>query len=335
MSTIIKVVPSPHETKRTTMIRIPDDGQVATRVEDPMGTVTDKSFDFSSYDEGTDELVNNEPLISVSAQKLGADARFIISITEFYDDNLTGDSAPQERFLWYGYNVDLKDAPPDDTPLTATPQNPLYILYSSAGVNPVSPTVAYNIQAQTTTLASQYTRLGTAAERRSYLRHKIIGILESPYLMWLLGGGMMPAISTQSTSNQRSVNITFDRSQRVQGFWFWLEIIARAISLDSNLEGANGERNFNLLDGELSLDIVQLIGKISTSLPGDIAKVAARTGWHFRRFGNVGSSSPYTYIVPSYNVSTMPTAHDTTINIGSSVPSEVTTNWLLWLRSSV
>ena len=66
MSTVIKMIPKEHATKRTTAVIITNDGIIRTRVEDPVGTATDKQFNFSSYAEGTFREINNEPVVSVT-----------------------------------------------------------------------------------------------------------------------------------------------------------------------------------------------------------------------------------------------------------------------------
>lgn len=114
MSTIIRFVPVAHATKQTTAIAMENDGLIRTRVENPVGTATDRRFNFSSLGEGQARVITEDPVTLVTSEKIGADARFVIDVTNYYDSALTGDDAPTERFLWYAYTVDEKDAPADN-----------------------------------------------------------------------------------------------------------------------------------------------------------------------------------------------------------------------------
>ena len=333
MSSFVQIDPMPHASWVTRVVRLDGDFTLSVAV-DKGGTVSYNYYnvqgipdDYTYKPDPVDENLE-EAVIS----KEGTNESVVFRVKVYYnasDETLEDHQIP--RAWTYGATIDKDNYLPGSLPDSISQTFPVTIWNTlKPGQNPPSTNTASAISFDTL-----YDRLGSAAARKRDLANKVIGIINNPDLEWLLDGGMMPAISGQRTSTQEVITITFDRSQRVQGFWFWLETIARAISLDSNLEGTNGERNFNLLDGELSLDLLQLIGKIPTSLPGDIANVMPRTGWHFRKFGDVASSSPYAYTVPSYNVSIMPTTQDATIDIGSSVPSEVTTNWRAWLRSLV
>ena len=103
-----------------------------------MGTVTDKLFNFSANAEGTFREINNEPVVSVSTEKIGTNARFIITVNEFYDPTLVGENAPQERFLWYDYKTKSDEAPSS----TAVQTFPINAFWTSGG-SPAVPTVAF------------------------------------------------------------------------------------------------------------------------------------------------------------------------------------------------
>ena len=339
------MIPVAHSTKRTTAAGIENDGVIRTRVEDPVGTVVDKRFNFavdgtitSAYPEGTYQEFKNEPLLSVSSEKIGSDARFIIEINEFYDSSLTGDNVPKERFLWYPYNGNAADYLDSTAAQTFTPQNPLYVLWSSGGT-PASPTVALNPTNQNTKLASEYTRLGSVSARREYFKTKLIDIISDPMLLFIIMGTTL-----QSSYVQKSTQIDptsslvidiiqdLDHPRRLQSFGFRLEMLTRAISVDSNL---NDERKFNLLDGEISLDSGTVFAKIDRGLGSLIFnRSQPRTGWQFMRLGSVAATSPFTYTPPASNISSWSGTQDiATIEIQTGVPQSVTNNWLLWLRS--
>ena len=337
MSTFIEFSPESSTTKKMEYVRIDNDFEITVGVN-TSNTLSYHYYDFSGIPDDykyepdpADDIVEFAQLV-----KDGDAESLTIRIKMFY--NASAELEPHQipRAWTYGRPIDKNHYLPGELLDTLSQTFPVVIwnTLSDGATQPVAHTA--NPATPPSVFSNRlFARLGTVANRRRYLIDKVIGILNSPDLMWLPGGGMMPAITSQGINAQRGGTVTFDFSQRVQGFWFWLEIIVRAISLDSNLQDPNGEQKFNLLDGELSLDIVRLIGKIPLSLNGDIADVAPRTGWNFRRFGSISSSSPYAYTSPSYNQSTIPSHLDTTIDIGTSVPSAVTTNWLSWLRSLV
>ena len=336
MSAFVRFVPTTSTTKITQLVRIDNDFRLTVGINTG-GTVSYSFYNFMGIPSDYTYTPNpaDDNVVESQLAKDGSSETLVTTIKMFYnesDQSLAPEHIP--RAWTYGEAIDKDNYLPGTLPDSVNQSFPLVIWdtvpdgenYSTQVNNAMAPAVLGN---------SLYTRLGTVAARRLYLRNKIFAILRDPDLMWLLGGGTMGALAPQSVNSQTPTDVIFTFSQKVQGFWFWLEIITRAISHPTNLQGANGERNFNLLDGELSLDIVQLIGKIPTTLPGNIADVASRPGWDFRRFGSVSSSSPYAYTAPSYNQDPIPSHLDTTINIGSMVPSAVTTNWLSWLRSLV
>lgn len=337
MSAFVKFVPTVSTTKVTQLVRIDNDFALTVGVN-VGGTVTYSFYNHQGMPDDYTYRPNpaDDNLVEAQLAKDGTDETLVTTIKMFYDENddtLEPEQIPQPWI--YGVAIDKNNYLPGNLPDTVNQSFPLVIFdnvpdgenYSTQVNNATVPAVLGN---------RLYTRLGTVAARRLYLANKIDGILSNPDLRWLLDGGMMPVISQRSLTNtdtELPFHVTFSQAQRVQGFWFWLETIARAISIDANLQDPADEPKFNLLNGELSLDIVQLIGKIPTTLNGDIANQASRPGWTFRRFGSVAASSPYAYTVPSFAQSQLSTTADSTINIGSSAPSTVTTNWKAWLRS--
>lgn len=321
MSTIIHVVPVAHATKRTTGIAIENDGVLRTRVEAPIGTAVDKRFNFATdtatstaYGEGTSAVINNEPVVLVAAEKIGTTARFIIQVTEFYAATLLGDDAPQERYLWYDYKVKAEDAPDSTVTQTASPSSPLWVLWSSGGT-PAAPTVAFNVVAQNTKLASEYTRLATLAARRETLKLALQADVFNPALpVWLVD------------------NSEDERSAFIRRF----EMLTRALSIDANL---NTEAKFNLLAGEIGLDAYTVAMRISSSIVsgGGVGSLhgADRGGWQFFRLGSLGTGPAFPYSPPSTTNYIAYTSDVAGITL-SGVPAAVSANdgrgWLDWLR---
>lgn len=316
MSTIIKAVPKPHATKRTTGVWILDDGRIGTRVEDPVGTKTDKEFNFSSYAEGSFEQIDNEPVVSVSSQKLGTDARFIITVDEFYNSGLEGDAVPKQRYLWYEYNIDEKDAPADNAPQSATPSTPIYVIWSSGGT-PASPTLPIATTTQTVTLQRQWAKLGSLDNRRQYLRRLVVDQIEHPnYPQW----ATFNTVAFGGDALDEVVDL-----QKIAMLSYFPEMLARAISVDANL---NTEAKFNLLEGMANLNLGELVANINNAM---VVAISNRTRdserWSFYRIGNVGSAAPFAYTRGDWTH----VDHSTTITMTGS--SSIGTDWQAWLRS--
>ena len=329
MSTIIKLIPEAHATKRTTWIRLTGDGQITTRVEDPIGTDTDKSFDFSSMNEGDPSPPANEPFQFIDAGKIGTHARYIIGISEFYDQSLTGNSIPQERFIWYDYKTKADDAPDSETIQTF----PINVLFSTAGT-PDSPTRALSVTTQTTSRI--YGSLGTTAARREYLKQliRVNHVDHKDFQNWLTGFQYHDISGITSSLYQYRAN-----------YWAWLEMLTRAISVNTNLEDTTnpttaGERKFNLLVGDASLSGIDVFNYAGINLLREITNSSNnRTGWTLIRLGEVAAASPYAYTKPTIetgnwgftgsNANTVAN-NEITVRSGITIPSG--TSWLDWLR---
>lgn len=328
MSTIIRFVPVAHATKRTTAIAMENDGLIRTRVENPVGAATDRRFNFSSLSEGQARVITEDPVTLVTSEKIGADARFVIDVTNYYDSALTGDDAPTERFLWYAYTVDEKDAPADNAVQTATPANPLYFVWTSGGT-PASPTVAFNFPSQDQTAQRLYVELGTTEERRNYLKARLLEKVNDPLNIFIFAG---TSIAVQNAASIRVNNnvaiVQREHSRRMQGWVYRIEMLVRAVSADVNL---NTEAKFNLLAGEIGISNADVFQKMDLAVNGAIAVGAARTDWVFQRLGSVAASSPYAYSPPSHPTLWSAT-HETTIDVGAAPPSGVT-DWYNWLRT--
>ena len=319
MATIIRMIPVGHAGRTTTAVRIEDDGIIVCRTEESGGAV-DRRFNFSSYTEGTVVDIAQDPIRSVSVQKLGTDARIIIEVYEYYDQNLKAEEIPEERDLWYSYTTAANMIPSDTLPQGATPSTPVYVLWKSDGT-PASPTLPWNINDESTPLARLYARLGSTAERRQYLKDKLLSKYTDPDLNAIMMGSSLLRIVPDSVSyntpasdppNNHSYTNQKDHPRANQSMIYRMEMLARAISADVNLDS---EAKFNLLDGEISLENWAVFLKVDRGLNGLINPTGNRTDWRFQRLGSVSSSSPYAYTAPSINTGSWTATYDTSINI--------------------
>ncbi len=324
MSTIIKMIPKTHATKRTTGIILTNDGIIRTRIEDPVGTATDKQFNFSANAEGTFREINNEPVVSVSSQKIGADARFIITVNEFYDPTLVGENIPQERFLWYDYKTKSDEAPSS----TAAQTFPINAFWTSGGT-PSSPTVAFpgSYTDQVIPTPSLYTSLASTENRRNYLKQKILDNINNPlFPIWI----SRPLLAPATTADH-----LLEHGQRQETLIYWLEMLTRSISIDINLAT---EQKFNFLSGECGLDGVEVITKANSLTGSQIYNgSSSRNGWRYQRLGSIGANTPWTYSPPT-GPSWTPQRYDHTITNGidlrtANAIGAGTLDWVPWLRS--
>ena len=319
MSTVIKMIPKEHATKRTTAVIITNDGIIRTRVEDPVGTATDKQFNFSSYAEGTFREINNEPVVSVSSEKIGTNSRFIITVNEFYDPTLVGENAPQERFLWYDYKTKANEAPSS----TAAQTFPINTFWTSGG-SPAVPTIAFPGSYTDETIAplNLYTSLANVDNRRNYLKGRILRNINHPTLpMWIAGGGI-------SAKDDTDVSELLVHVQRLQAIPYWLEMLTGAISVDANLAT---EQKFNLLEGESGLSVLEVLQKTGTTFAHNIDGSGNRDTFTFRSLGSVASSSPWKYTAPSGGTWADRDASSTISMSGSQAGAGI--DWVSWLRS--
>ena len=303
-----------------------------------MGTATDKQFNFSSYAEGAFREINNEPVISVGSEKIGTNARFIITVNEFYDPTLVGENAPQERFLWYDYKTKADEAPSS----TAAQTFPINAFWTSGG-SPAVPTIAFPGSYTDETIAplNLYTSLANVDNRRNYLKQKLRAIIESSEFHVVLAGNTFNPITHQtititfanlpSDGTEPAVvrNVTYEMTRRKQNLTFWLEMLTRAISADVNL---NTEAKFNLLNGEISLPIGDVIRNTNLSLGPTITGSDARNNWSYLRLGTIAGN---VYTPPQTNNPIWAHTADTSINIAGAPPTELNTllYWMTWLRS--
>ena len=333
MSTIIEMVPTPHATARTVMVGLEDDGIIITRVEDPVGTAVDKRFNGSSLGEGQVWVptTDADPVIEFQSEKIGADARFVIRVKQYYDQTAVEPNIPEQRFLWYAYN-DTPPYPDSTTPQTATPDTPLYIHWSGNGT-PENPTPPYPKQQNppkertSINVSRLYGLLGTTSARREYLKAKLLAKADDPNLPHIMAGNTSANIVDSPANN--------DLARAQQTVSFRLEMLTKAISADINLDT---EAKFNLLNGEIDIKTSDVFSKIDRDAGTAINLNGDRTTWSFVRLGSVSDDQtdpPYQYTAPLSNLATWTATADTTINVSTSVATNLNQGnlyWLTWLR---
>ena len=342
MSTVIRLVPSAHATKRTTMVGIEDDGRIRTRVEDPVGTPTDYQFNFGALPEGTSGAINVEPVRTVVSEKIGTDARFVIDVTDFYDSALTGADAPKERFVWYDYQTKAEDAPDSQLPQTATPTTPIYVLWTSAGT-PASPTTAFNFSSPTWTRPSLYASLGSLAERRNFLKRGLLAsISENP--LWHVGTLLHSSFAVNTITSQghvarleQKVDSINDLIRFYQYVAFRPKMLALTLSIDANLDN---EAKFNLLDGEINkIDPNLFAALVHTRAIAGYTPSSNITNWRFYRIGaRPQATEPWTWNPPG-DSNSYPGRVDNIAGISltnANLPANLRANngaaWITWLR---
>ena len=333
MSSYIEMEPVASATKLTPYVRIDNDFGI-TVVINENGTLTTHYYNLQGIPDEFNYKPNppDDVLVEARIAKEGADESIVFRVNMFFDDNDDSLEDWQVPHAWiYSEPIDKDNYLPGELPETVSQSFPVVIWnqltpqQTAPGANTASATV----------FERTYANLETLDRRRDYLKEKLRIHVESPMLRFVMAGSTLnPIVHTTTEIVQpgtSNVNITVvkELARRQQGFSFWLETLARAISVDSNLQT---EQKFNLLNGELGLSIGNVFKNMPLSLNGDIADQHPRSGWDFRRFGSVASSTPWAYTAPTGQTS-WSTTHESTIDIGSSVPDAVTDDWVLWLRS--
>ena len=345
MSTFIEVAPEESQDTQTTIVRIDDDLKISVR-QMKGAARTDMHLNFSNMDVGDELATYPEPVASVRITKLGADNRATIVVKCYY---LEGEAhtVPAAGVYWFDpskqYNPELGDpgdgrtAGPDPVFEGTTQQFPVLIFAPDT----ITPTLPANT-ASALAVPTRYTQLATLPARRQHLRTALLQRINDARLPWILAGATLAPIAAKTTpvnlpqtgpnlrTTAETINITEERelARRQQSLSYWFETLARAISVDANL---NTEAKFNLLDGEVGLDTGRVFARMPLTLAASIAGTRTRTDWQFHRFGSVAGTSPHAYIAPTHNT-LWGVTRDTGIDIGSAVPAPVTENWINWLR---
>ena len=338
MSTFVEVRPTVHETLTTTMVRLDDDFRVTIREESPDKdspstiVVTDIQRNYGGMEDG-DYTPAVDPIEFVNVTKLGTDERCVIAVKCYHPENEAHLVPPAGIYWWnvethynfYGPVNRTKTRAADPT-FEGTAQAFPQIIFNNSdltarGALPVGNTVA-------TAWVEQrlYARLGSTEARREHLKNNIRSYLGDPDLL-LLHGGM-------GGFGMRNAETQFERPSRFQSFLWMLEMIARAMSIDSNLES---EAKFNLLNGMSTLPLDEYVIKMYGFFePSSTALSDDRASWNFRRLGTVLATTPFTYTPPSdtraspANLPSWVSVADSTITLTGA---DVGESWLIYVRS--
>ena len=353
MSTFYDIRPETHATKKTTFVRLDNDDFFGTvRVEDVdkdnPGTnlKTDYQFNFSGID--TNEVIRSGRLIQnfgdiieyVEVVKKGQNEVVNIGLKFFYPENQPHLALPA-GYYWYNPKTHYDPSPilraaksestvtDTDTPKTQAddPEFPggsqfngvtngiiIYSEYDNTlGAIPTAVTTARTTKSYRAA-DNLFTQLANTDNRRTHIKANLLNILQHPeFEMWL-------GSSVSDTINDNAALLAF--AQRRQGFLFWLEMMAQAVSIDSNL---NTLQKFNLLNGESEIPGSDLASKLNNTAEelGD-----DRSLWTFHRLGTMGAAPNYKHSKPTGN--TYPATEDTTITLSGA---NVGDSWVTYIRS--
>ena len=338
MSTIVQFIPTEHATIKTTGVRIDDDFKITYRTETG-GVATDVQVNFSGL--LTDQTFQGSPPIrQVRTAKVERTEQVIIELL-VYHAPYEEDKVPPAGMYWYNIKNHYPfDGPPEqgktrapDPAFTTETQNfnhPNGItIFNESAIDPGWTTG--NTIATSITQTSLFGQLGTVEARRRHLKSRLTAIIDDPNLPWIMAGTSVSTITPTSFTDISGESGTIITEQaelprRQQSFTYRLEMLARAVSIDSNL---TDESKFNLIDGEIGLPIADVFSRLSMSTAGDIAGSRPRANWHFRKVNSVGAAPEYKYPDPPTAL-IWTTTYDAFIDLNAS--AEVL-NWVQWIKS--
>ena len=334
MSTFLKIKPTEHPTIKMTGIRLDDDNKATYRTETG-GVATDTRVNFSGL--LTDQTFQGTaPIGLVTADKLGTQERVVIEVLAYYAKG-EEDTVPSADIYWYDTRTHYRFGGPVEAgkseaadPHFNTPQVFPVTIYNESKLAAWS---TGNTVVSSITNTRIFGQLGSVEARRQYLKSKLAAILDDPTRQYIMDGTSLPPIPQDSVVNIEDATGTLVTAQNIldrrkQGFLFRLEMLARAVSIDSNL---SDEAKFNLIEGEIDLPIADVFSKMPQQIAGDIAGTRPRANWHFRKISSVGAAPTYKYTVPS-TMDLWSTTYDANIDLGSAAPPEVL-NWSVWIKS--
>ena len=327
MASFIEITPLAHATKVTRLVRIDNDFKVTVSVDDD-GTLSHHYFNFTGI---PDEFTYRpDPpdanLLEARLAKDGTDEDLVTRINMFYNATDNALEAWQIPQPWiYGEPITKDAYLPGKLPELVSQSFPL-VIWNTLKDTQTAPGAN---TASALTFERRYAQLSTIAERRTFLKNQIHTLATDEMLPLLAMGSGIPVLAFEST-REFPVEYVYPFARRMQSYMYWLEMLTRAISVDTNL---GTEAKFNLLAGESGLKITDIVPRLPLTLAAAIAPQAAYTQWRFQRFGSVGSNTPWPYTAPSTDPGTWVAVRDTAMEIGASVPAAVTENWFHWLRS--
>ena len=324
--------------KETTFVRLDDDFRATIRIEvpdkDSPSTIlkSDYQVDFTGLPDG-EQIEATQVHTAVRApiayvrlpDKIGTDSRCIIAVRCFHREN-EAHRVPASGIYWYNPQTQYAFGAPAEAGKTEA-ANPLF-----EGTAQTFPTTIFSTTDVTArgalpaatatrpvsfTAQTLYARLGNLAARRAYLKSKIRENLEHPNLpLWLAGNTLnlrLFQIVEDLTGDAQTLTIENELPRRVQAFSYWLEMLARAVSIDANLDTA---AKFDKLDTACGYSGGDIIGKTALDNFGPrLAGSSDRTSWNFL----------------TLNASWAAT-RDNTITL-SPVPAAVTEDWMAWVRA--
>ena len=330
MATAIEMNPIEHATKVTDFVRIDDDMSCTLRVSDD-GTPSSFFYNFSGIPEGevyTPPSPISDNIAFVRVTKDGANTSVTIQVKMYYAAGSTGANLPRAWIYGQAFtNPDTADTvkmtftEDDLDPSNLVQSFPLVIWNPSQLKDAAVP--AANTATSDYTVQRLYTRLGTLEARREHIKNNLLTYLNDPNFTLLIGGAFLRPGA--------DAGIVIDNIQKSQSFIFWMELMTRAISIDSNFDS---EMKFNLLNGDTTLPIIEVSSKMINFFDGQNPKIGAdRSAWTFRRLGTVSSQSPFTYTKPvggSGQLNEWSSTHDLTCTLTGA---DVGDSWLKYLRS--
>ena len=328
MSTFVDIKRIISNTDKTTAIRLDDDLKITIRTE-KSGVHTDHQADFSNLQEGQ-SIPTTNPIGWVQVTKDGSQEIGMIGVNVYHAED-EHDTVPEEGLYWYNPSTNYWPSTAAQAGKTIAP-NP-----SFQDPYPVQsfPTVIFNIStagalpAQNNVNTTPIPSTEIISNRRSILKRNLNMIISDPMLPAIIGLTSFAVINDLRIPVQSSqITLENDYPRRLQSFWTYLEMLTRAISIDSNI---SDDQKFALLNGETSISPWDIFEQIPRDTAQRIRGVASRDGWTFNHFGSVARANPqsaWVYTAPS---SPWSRTVDSTFNIGSTSP--VTQyNWITWLR---
>ena len=321
MSIFVDIIPTVHATDKMTGLRIDDNFKLTYRIE-KAGAATDTRVNFTGL--LTDQTFQGTaPIGQVRIGKLGTQERVVIEVLAYHAQD-EEDTVPPAGLYWYNVKSNYPFGGPAEqgkteavNPNFTTPQVFPIIVFNESAITPAwttGNTVASSVPARL------YGQLGSLAARRQHLKTQILANLENPYFpLWVAGYRLPPSTDAGTL---------LTRIQAQETLVVLLEMFTRAISIDDNLAT---ERQFNLLNGETGLDLGDIHASVS-SLLGNAIYNSSYESWSYRRLGNVGANSPWTYSPPTSGNDWLGSTDSPSLIDLTSAPSAVN-DWFTWLRS--
>ena len=334
MSTFSELRLIPHATKRTLIVRLDEDFKISI-----LENARNLHYNFTGLDVDNGQQLDGanvtDPIAYVRGIKEGRDSRLIIGVNCYYEED--NQTIPNAGIYYYStkdhfdYEEILQIAKGETTAGKTKAPDPRF-------TNPVQtfPTEIFNIAPDGTTLSPNtatpptavsqrlYAQLGTTENRRQYLKQLLRAnhLDDSDQILKSMNFYLSLGTSTEDPTLNR------DYLVGQQGYRAWLQLIANVISLDANL---NTEQKFNLLAGELSINLLDIAQNgLDSGLRDRIMNGNNNpANWRFTRWGRIASSSPWNYSAPDFLSGFNKTLEPLIVLTGANLGN----NWINWVRS--